>query len=154
LHVRPACAEDAEGLQAVAWATGLAATAAQFREQVADPAIVLFVAEHDGAIIGFLAMRAVPAPECVPARAPLQMWRLYVAPPFHGQGVARTLTGRALVYAHASRHDVVWLGTAPDNARAIAFYSKCGFRNMGMANLHGEDSEHADRILACLLGIE
>jgi tRNA (guanine37-N1)-methyltransferase len=85
----------------------------------------------------------------VQARRPLQLWRLYVRPEFHGHGVARTLTGRALVHAHARGHDVLWLGVDPGNARALGFYGKCGFRNSGAATLHHPGP--ADRILACRL---
>jgi ribosomal protein S18 acetylase RimI-like enzyme len=155
MYVRAAEAGDADSLVAVATATGLATSHAEFNGLLADPAVAMYVAidEASGGPVGFLALREHAAPECVQARRPLQLWRLYVIPEFHGRGVARTLTGRALVHAHARGHDVLWLGTDPDNARAIAFYRKCGFRHSGRAALHG-DAEHVDQVLACVLGAD
>ena len=154
MYVRAGVPADVDDLVAVARAAGLRDTADEFRRQLDDPGIALYVADDSDTVVGFLALRTTTPPECVRARAPIQLWRLYVAPEFHGQGVARALTGRALVHAHAKGHDVVWLGTEPGNARAIAFYGKCGFRRAGNANLHGGDAEHADAILACLLGAD
>jgi ribosomal protein S18 acetylase RimI-like enzyme len=154
MHVRLAVADDAQPLVAVATASGLRTSIAEFDAMLADPANTLYVAIDEATTdgpVGFLALREHAPPDCVQARRPLQLWRLYVRPEFHGHGVARTLTGRALVHAHARGHDVVWLGVDPDNERAIGFYRKCGFRHSGMAALHGG---HEDRILACMLGSE
>jgi ribosomal protein S18 acetylase RimI-like enzyme len=154
MHVRLAIADDAQALVDVATASGLATSLAEFDALRSDAATTMYVAidEDGGGPVGFLALREHAPPACVQARRPLQLWRLYVRPDFHGKGVARTLTGRALVHAHAKGHDVVWLGTDPDNARAIGFYRKCGFRNAGRACLHGDHAEDVDQILACVLG--
>jgi ribosomal protein S18 acetylase RimI-like enzyme len=154
MYVRAGVPADAGDLVAVGRAAGLRDGADDFLAQLADPGIALYVADDRDTVVGFIALRTATPPECVQARTPIQLWRLYVAPEFHGQGVARALTGRALVHAHAKGHDVVWLGTEPGNARAIAFYGKCGFRRAGSANLHGDGAEHADAILACLLGTD
>ena len=131
MFIRPAEASDADALMAVARATGLQTSAGEFLGLLADPVNTMFVAidETSGGPVGFLGLREHAPPDCVRAKRPLQLWRLYVRPEFHGHGVARTLTGRALVHAHARGHDVVWLGDDPGNERAIGFYSKCGFRN-------------------------
>jgi tRNA (guanine37-N1)-methyltransferase len=136
----------------VAVAAGLDATADAFARDLADPALTLFVAEAPTGPVGFLVLRAGAPPACVQARAPLQLWRLYLHPDFHGKGVARLLAGRALVHASARGHDVVWLGTAPGNVRAQGFYRKCGFEVAGMAVLPGQGGHHADVVMACVLG--
>jgi ribosomal protein S18 acetylase RimI-like enzyme len=156
MHVRLAIPDDAQALVDVATASGLATSLAEFDALRADPATTMYVAieEDGGGPVGFLALREHAPPACVHARRPLQLWRLYVRPDFHGKGVARTLTGRALVHAHAKGNDVVWLGVDPANERALGFYRKCGFRNAGSACLHGDDAAHEDRILACMLGAD
>jgi ribosomal protein S18 acetylase RimI-like enzyme len=154
LRVRAGAPADAPALERVARAAGLDAEAAQFARDLTDASVSIYVAEADGDPVGFLALRITPPPPCVEARRPLQMWRLYLMPAWHGQGVARVLTGRGLVHASARGHDVVWLGTAPDNARALAFYGKCGFREVGMAAMPGAQADHVDRILACVLGAD
>jgi ribosomal protein S18 acetylase RimI-like enzyme len=155
MHVRRGEPRDAAALHAVAAAGGLETTVEAIARDLADASVVLFVAvaDPDPEPVGFVALRASLAPPaCVRGRAPLQLWRLYLRPEFHGKGVARLLTGRALVHASAHGHDVVWLGTAPGNDRAVGFYRKCGFSVAGMAVLPGHGGGHADVVMACLLG--
>jgi ribosomal protein S18 acetylase RimI-like enzyme len=152
VHIRPGEPADAPVLHEVAIAAGLATSPEAFARDLADPGTVLFVAEAEAGPVGFLALRTAPPPACVQARAPLQLWRLYLRPEFHGKGVARLLAGRALVHAHARGHDVVWLGMAPGNERALGFYGKCGFQVAGMAILPGHGGGQADVVMACLLG--
>ena len=57
------------------------------------------------------------------------------------------LIGQAVSYAGAKQHDVVWLGTSPDNARAIALYRKSGFHPVGDALLHQGHGDHKDLIM-------
>jgi GNAT superfamily N-acetyltransferase len=105
VHVRLAIAGDVAPLVAVA--TASATSVAEFDALRADAACTMYVAidEPSGGPVGFLALREHAPPDCAQARRPLQLWRLYVRPDFHGKGVARTLTGRALVHAHARQHD-------------------------------------------------
>jgi ribosomal protein S18 acetylase RimI-like enzyme len=81
-----------------------------------------FVAEIGGKVAGYLIVRVAPTPHCVPARNPLQVWRLYVAADHHRQGVARQLMGKAFLHAHSGGHEVVWLGLSKEKTNAIAFY--------------------------------
>jgi ribosomal protein S18 acetylase RimI-like enzyme len=148
--VRSGCNEDSECLQSVAQAAGVDSSAVAFQRDLDDPAITLFVAENDSAAVGFIALRSAPSPAFIPSRSPLQLWRLYIHPKFHGKGVARSLTGRALIHAHGRDHDVLWLGTEAANARAIAFYGKCGFVVAGTENLHG-DSASLNVVMTCWL---
>jgi len=134
----------------VAQAAGLDVSADAFRRDLDNPVNALFVAETDATAVGFLALRPALPPAFVPSRSPLQLWRLYVHPTFQGKGVARSLAGRALIHAHGRDHDVVWLGTDAGNARAIAFYTKCGFVVAGTEQLYGGDAL-PDVVMTCWL---
>lgn len=93
------------------------------RRELADPLITTIVAEISGAMIGFVQIRRGPDE--------LEVARLYVDRPFHGQGIARQLMDAVLDAARQCRARKVWLGVWEHNARAIAFYEKCGFRITG-----------------------
>ena len=54
----------------------------------------------------------------------VELARFYVRRGHHGRGVAQELMSAVLKEARAAR---VWLGVWERNARAIAFYRKCGF---------------------------
>ncbi|MBS0579832.1 MAG: GNAT family N-acetyltransferase [Proteobacteria bacterium] len=99
--------------------------------EIADPRMLTLICEDGGKSIGFAQLRWGEAPSCVVARAPGEILRLYVARDYHGRGVAHQLM-RACVH-HMTEHssDVVWLGVWERNPRAISFYKKSGFTEVG-----------------------
>ena len=99
--------------------------------ELANPDMVTLLSEEDGRLIGFAQLRWGGAPDCVKASAPGEILRLYVARDWHGKGVAPMLM-RACLEAMAARGaDVAWLGVWERNPRAIAFYRKFGFVEVG-----------------------
>ena len=95
--------------------------------ELADPAMTTLVAEAEGAMIAYAQIRNGPAPSCVVATRPSEIWRFYVDQPFIGRGVAAALMTRTLAEVAARGADVCWLGVWERNLRAQAFYRKCGF---------------------------
>jgi ribosomal protein S18 acetylase RimI-like enzyme len=99
--------------------------------EIADPRLVTLVCDSQGTLVGFAQLRWGEAPGCVVAAAPGEVQRLYVAREFHGMGVARSLMLACLEEMNLRRSDVVWLGVWEHNPRAIAFYRKFGFAQVG-----------------------
>jgi ribosomal protein S18 acetylase RimI-like enzyme len=99
--------------------------------EIADPRMVTFISEDDGRVVGFAQLRWAEAPHCVVSRAPGEILRLYVARDYHGKGVAQELMHACLHYMSDSNSDVIWLGVWERNPRAIAFYRKFGFTEVG-----------------------
>jgi ribosomal protein S18 acetylase RimI-like enzyme len=149
--IRNVGAMDAEPLADLARRLGLSIEASRFGQDIATYAAGFYVAEFSQGIRGYLVMRAEHPPGCVLGQTPVQLWRLFVAPEYQGKGVAASLMSQAFAYARANAHDVVWLGTSEDNARAIAFYRKSGFSPIGVASLHQGHDSHQDLILSCEL---
>jgi ribosomal protein S18 acetylase RimI-like enzyme len=81
--------------------------------------------------VGFGQLRAGAAPAGVGGRSPREIYRLYVAEAWHGRGVAQPLMRRLIEQALGSGADGVWLGVWEHNPRAIAFYRKSGFVEVG-----------------------
>ena len=104
--------------------------AVQGRE-ILNPALTTLVAERDGRLVAYAQTRWDPAPDCVRAERPFEIQRLYVAEAWHGQGVAQELMAACLALAEAGGADQAWLGVWEHNPRAIAFYRKCGFVEVG-----------------------
>jgi ribosomal protein S18 acetylase RimI-like enzyme len=111
-----------------------------FAADLADPAVTLTVLEEvDGSVAGYVQLRAGGRPEpdaeldpgVWPVDRPtVEVARLYVAPRWHGRGVAAVLVGEA--FAAATRAGgVAWLAVYEANPRAIAFYRKAGMRVAG-----------------------
>jgi len=99
--------------------------------ELVDPAVTTLVSEQDGQLIGYAQLRWGPAPPCVVASRPAEVQRLYVDAAWHGQGVARDLLNHALHQAAEAGADHIWLGVWEHNPRAIAFYRKFGFEEVG-----------------------
>jgi diamine N-acetyltransferase len=99
--------------------------------EIAEPEIVTLVCELEGTLVGFAQLRWGAAPSCVVAVAPGEVQRLYVAREYHGMGVARDLMHASIDVMRSHRSDVVWLGVWEHNPRAIAFYRKLGFLEVG-----------------------
>jgi ribosomal protein S18 acetylase RimI-like enzyme len=100
-------------------------------DEIASPDRVTLLCELEARLVGFAQLRWGEAPDCVVAKAPAEINRLYVIREFHGQGVARDLMSACIDEATSHRSDVVWLGVWERNPRAMAFYRKFGFREVG-----------------------
>lgn len=117
--------------------------------EIADPDRVTLVCESGGTLIGFAQLRWGRAPGCVVASAPGEIQRLYVAREHHGRGVAQALMRACLAEMRSRGSDVVWLGVWERNPRAIAFYRKFGFAEVGEQVFPlGEDPQR-DIVMAC-----
>jgi ribosomal protein S18 acetylase RimI-like enzyme len=99
--------------------------------EIADPDMVTLLCEQDDELVGFAQVRWGGAPACVVADAPGEIQRLYVRRDRHGSGVAHQLMSACLVEMTRRRCDVAWLGVWEHNPRAIAFYRKFGFQEVG-----------------------
>lgn len=146
--IRPARAEDARALSELAERTFRDAFAAQNTpadmdlhcarayspeiqaREIRDPRIDLLVAEQDGGLVAFAQLRQLPSP-CVAARSPIELQRFYVRQEWHGRGLAQELMAASVREAKERDADVLWLGVWERNPRAIAFYRRCGFAEVG-----------------------
>ena len=167
-NVRRAGAEDAASLHEIAESTfrdtfGPANTTedmdlhcsrvftreAQARE-LGDPAMDALVIDDPGRdrFAAYAQIRAGASPPCVRSENPIELQRFYVRRDFHGAGLAQILMDAVLSRAREKRADTLWLGVWEKNPRAIRFYEKCGFREVGDQKfLLGTDAQR-DLVLA------
>lgn len=99
--------------------------------EIADPHMTTLVCEFEGALVAYAQLRWRNAPACVVAKNPGEIQRLYVAEAWHGRGVAQALMGECVEVMKSRACDAVWLGVWEHNPRAIAFYGKHGFVEVG-----------------------
>jgi ribosomal protein S18 acetylase RimI-like enzyme len=102
---------------------------------IADPVIRTLLVTLGGSLAGYAQLRRAPAPASVsgaegPPRAALEIMRFYIAPAWHGRGLAQHLMEACLEVARAGA-STVWLGVYTRNPRAVRFYAKSGFRPVG-----------------------
>jgi diamine N-acetyltransferase len=168
LHIRRATAEDATTLSASAalWFEETfgaqndpedmrlyleeAFGVAQQRAELSDPRRVTLLVEEEGELAGYVYLHRTPpggAHQGVPPGEAVEIQRFYVSSRHHGHGVARRLMEAAMETAREMEGELVWLGVWEHNARAIGFYRKHGFVDVGEQDfVLGTDLQH-DRVM-------
>lgn len=99
--------------------------------EISNPGIVTLLSENEGKLVGYAQLRWGEAPGCVSAQRPSEIHRLYVADYWHGKGVGPMLMKACIDEIKHHGSDAVWLGVWEHNPKAIAFYKKFGFLEVG-----------------------
>ena len=100
--------------------------------EIADPGILTLVAEASGGLVAYAQLHPrAEAPACVPVSPSAELRRIYVDQKLHGSGLARQLLATVLEAAADSGAKGIWLGVWEHNPRAIRFYQKAGFSEVG-----------------------
>lgn len=120
-------------------------------EELRDPRNLYLLAEVDGAPAGFALLGDRPLEKGVPGDRPLMLVRLYVDRPFLGARVGAALMERCVAVARERGHDVLWLGVWERNTRAIAFYARRGFTQVGEMIFHLGADPQRDEVMALRL---
>ncbi len=88
--------------------------------------LIVLQAEVAGEPVGCVALRALGDAA--------EMKRLYVRPPFRGQGIAENLVRAAADAARERGYERLLLDTLPGMSAAIALYERLGFRRIPRYN--------------------
>lgn len=121
-----------------------------FERRLADPLSAVALVEVAGHVVAFADMKLEGA--CpVPGVAGPEVHRLYVHPRFHGRGLGRALLGWARQRAHQHGARQLWLTAWVGNARALGFYPRVGFRDVGLTQHLIEGQAWENRVFACTL---
>jgi ribosomal protein S18 acetylase RimI-like enzyme len=99
--------------------------------EIGDRGLVTTLALSGGQIVGFSQMMPSRINAHVVAKRPAELNRLYVAAAWQGKGVAQALMGDVIKVAKAAGADCLWLGVWEHNPKAMAFYRKAGFEDVG-----------------------
>lgn len=116
--------------------------------EISDPNKVTLLSEEGTTLIGFIQLRWEQAPDCVVGRLPGEIHRLYVANNWHGRGHAQELMNAGISELQKHGFEVVWLGVWERNPRAISFYKKFGFVEVGEHVFPVGDDPQRDIVMA------
>jgi malate dehydrogenase (oxaloacetate-decarboxylating)(NADP+) len=160
LHLRRATAADAAPLAAFATETFVDAFGAdnnpanvaahvtqvygeaQQARELADPNVITLLAEGPTGIVAFAQIRRHTPPACVESPDAVELHRFYV----HSSWRSRTLGHRLMTAVHGAARElngrILYLSVWEKNARAIAFYERQGFQQVGeVPFLLGDDTQ-------------
>ena len=145
VHIRPATPDDAPAL---AYLNAIFNESSDPPEQIAtrlrDPRRVEtpILAEIDGQVAGFAALRVVP---CVFYAAPhAELTELYVEPAYRKRGVARALVAYAEKLALEAGADALMLLTGHDNHAAQRLYRTLGYDDLDQALIKPLPADNSD----------
>lgn len=119
-------------------------------EELADPQTATLLARR-GCLAAFAQVRRSDAPPCVDGAFPVELHRFYVDRCWHGRGVSQQLLAEVRRAATALGGATLWLKVWEHNARAIAFYRKSGFVDVGVSDFFLHDDRLTDRVLVTSL---
>ncbi len=123
----------------------------QARELV-DPEIVTLLAEVDGHLAGYAQVSSRRVPPAPTSDRPVELMRFYVGRRWQGRGVAKSLMEAVDAAADALGGTALWLRVWGENARATAFYRKCGFTEIGTTPFQLGSDTQTDLVMARTLG--
>lgn len=115
--------------------------------EIAHPGIATLIAQVDGRPAAYAQVRRVTPPSCVPDADAVEIARFYVDQGWHGRGIAQRLMSASLAQAREMGARTVWLMVYEHNHRALAFYGKEGFREVGRHGFLFGNTLEMDRVL-------
>ena len=125
-----------------------------FRAHLADPDHVLLVAvdaESDAGPAGYTMLVSGEPTDgdvvrAIRLRPTIELARFYVHPDHHGTGTAVALMRATLEAAAGTGARGIWLGVSEENTRAIAFYARHGFEQVGTKRFHMGEVYETDHV--------
>ncbi|MEP5763505.1 MAG: GNAT family N-acetyltransferase [Halieaceae bacterium] len=115
--------------------------------ELADPASTFIWAEHTGIPAGYAKLRRGPAESCVSGEKPVELERIYAKSDLIGAGVGKTLLHTSIKIAQAEGFHTLWLGVWEDNGRALEFYHRQGFIDVGVHDFMLGNARQTDLIM-------
>jgi GNAT superfamily N-acetyltransferase len=101
-----------------------------WRDQLADGAFAVRVAEEDRALAGYAKLGPLRLP-VTPAAAAIELRQFYLLKHWQGAGIASGLMEWVLEEAHRRGARELYLSVYTDNPRAQRFYARYGFEEVG-----------------------
>lgn len=137
VEIRPFRAEDRAGFERVV-SSVLSEFGFQLDEildtDLVDPAAryaAIWVAVHESVVVGTLALRSLEDGRSA------ELKRMFLLPPYRGQGNGRSLLQHALSWARDAGFEAVVLDTSPAMAVAQHLYESVGFVRTGTRTEQG-----------------
>ena len=138
--------DDIQAHNAATYGPGLQAA------ELADPSVVTILAHSGTKLVAYAQVRRSRPPPCVTHESPIELHRLYVDRPAHASGLASRLMQAIRDAAKELQARHIWLGVWEANPRAIAFYAKEGFADVGSTNFTVGGDRQTDRVLVASAG--
>lgn len=119
----------------------------QQTKELATPTTITLLAQNTDSLAGYAQVRCKLPPPCVSHNRPIQLYRFYVDRSAQGRGLAQLLMAAVHQAACEFHGRHLWLSVWERNPRAIAFYKKAGFEDVGATDFFVGPDRQRDRVL-------
>ncbi len=100
-------------------------------KELSDPDAVFLIAEIDSEAVGYVKINLNHRDDAIQSAKTIEIERIYAAKEQIGKGVGKELMLACLQEARQRDCESIWLGVWEKNPRAIEFYKKWGFKEVG-----------------------
>lgn len=114
--------------------------------QMESPWTAFILAERAGHLIGFAQLTHCAGHPLVPFERAAELNRLYVHQRFMSRGVGTTLLQGAEALAGTQGAAALWLTAWVENARAVGYYPKRGYADVGASTYTFEGDDYENRV--------
>ena len=101
------------------------------KADLANSEVVYFLATANHQVCGYAKLQPNLAPDVITGKYPIELVRLYIDSTWIGQGIGAKLMQAVLDFAINNGFKTCWLRVLKGNDRAIAFYRRWGFVDLG-----------------------
>lgn len=119
-----------------------------FDARLREPQRRFLLAERGTALLGFAEVSLVDQPAPDGGVSGAELIRLYVQPAAQGLGLGRRLARAAEALAASAGLAALWLTAWDGNRRALAFYAREGYADVGVTSYSFEGNCYGNRVLA------
>jgi len=100
--------------------------------ELRDSNSIFLIAEIDHIAVGYAKLKGQSTDNGVSGTNPMELERIYVLQEYLGKGVGPELIKKSIAEAKERGFDCLWMGVWEKNERAIRFYTKWGFEQVGV----------------------
>lgn len=122
-------------------------TIEKITKELADGNTIFLIAEDENQQIGYAKLLVGSRESIISSERPLEISRIYLKREFFGKGFGSILLQQCLDRGKQEGCDSVWLSVWQHNQRAIKFYKKKGFENIGTHIFHLASLQETDFIM-------
>jgi len=115
--------------------------------ELSDPENIFLIIESENTPIGYAQLIMNSTDQAIHRTKPLEIRRIYASKEYQGKGVGKELMQATIREARQRGCDCVWLGVWEKNQRAIEFYKKWGFREVGLHLFSVGDDPQNDYVM-------
>ncbi len=120
--------------------------------ELTDPTVITLLALQDSRIVAYAQVRRNEMPPaCVRLPGAVELQRFYADRSVRGTSLTTRLMERSLEAARELGGRYAWLGVWERNARAMAFYRKAGFHEIGFTHYVVGSDRQTDRVFLASL---